>query len=545
VNENFNNGPHNHENAMLSITAKDVVAIAFRRKQLIVVTFSAIFIGALVVGIVSPASYQAHTKLLVKRERVDPVITPGQDAPMVRHDDVTEEELNSEVELLESDDVLRQVVTATGLNAHHSLFSFLGKPDEEARVAKATARLRAALTVDAVKKSNLISITYSSSDPKLCARVLNKLNETYIEKNTEVHRPQGQYKFYEQQAEHYKQELDQAEQQLKQFAAEPDGVSPQIARDNTLTKLSEFSATLDQTRAEMAATEEKIRTLKKQEANLPMRITTQTREVDDAALLQQYKSTLMNLELKRTELLTKYQETYPLVQEVDKQISDTKAQIADEESKPVRENTTDVNPTTQYVTTELAKAEADYSALQARAAATQTIVGMYRKHAEDLEQKGIVHGDLARTQKADEDNYLLYLKKQEEARMSDALDQRGILNVIVAEQPVPPVLPTGSPWMTFLLGFVLAAIVSAGTALTVDYLDPSFRTPAEVFDELNIPVLAAVPHYRVNGGNEAYSDGEENFEPVPEPDMVGSVFGGSPAGSNSGHEQPTLGNREQ
>lgn len=545
MNENFNNGPSNHENGMLSITAKDVVAIAFRRKQLIVVTFSAIFIGALLVGIFSPASYQAHTKLLVKRERVDPVITPGQDAPMVMHDDVTEEELNSEVELLESDDVLRQVVTATGLNAHHSLFSFLGKPDEEARIAKATTRLRAALTVDAVKKSDLISITYSSSDPKLCARVLNKLNETYIEKNTEVHRPQGQYKFYEQQAAHYKQELDQAEQQLKQFAAQPDGVSPQIARDNTLTKLSEFTATLDQTRAEMAATEEKIRTLKKQEANLPMRITTQTREVDDAALLQQYKSTLMNLELKRTELLTKYQATYPLVQEVDKQISDTKAQIADEESKPVRENTTDVNPTTQYVTTELAKAQADYSALQARAAATQTIVGMYRKQAEDLEQKGIVHGDLVRTQKADEDNYLLYLKKQEEARMSDALDQRGILNVIVAEQPVPPVLPTGSPWMTFLLGFVLAAIVSAGAALTVDYLDPSFRTPAEVFDELNIPVLAAVPHYRVGGGSEAYADGEESFEPVPEPDMVGSVFGGSPAGSNSGHEQPTLGKREQ
>jgi uncharacterized protein involved in exopolysaccharide biosynthesis len=519
----------NNEHRVLAISAKDVVAIGFRRKRIIVVTFSAIFLGAVLVGLFSPSTYEAHTKLLVKRERVDPVITPGQDAPVVMHDDVTEEELNSEVELLESDDVLRQVVTETGLDAPHSLFGFLRQPDEQARIAKATQRLRSGLVVDAVKKSNLISITYSSSDPQLCARVLNKLNETYIEKNTDVHRPHGQYKFYDQQAERYKAELEQAEQQLKQFATLPDGVSPQLARDNTLQKLSEFNATLDQTRADMAATEEKIRTLEKQEGSLPLRITTQTREVDDAALLQQYKSTLMNLELKRTELLTKYQATYPLVQEVDKEIADTKAQIATEESKPVREQTTDVNPTNQYVSTELAKAKADYSALQAKAVATQGIVVLYRKQAEDLEQKGIVHADLVRTQKTDEDNYLLYLKKREEARMSDALDQRGILNVIVAEKPVPPVLPKGSPFMTFVLGFFLAAIVSSGAALAVDYLDPSFRTPAEVFDELNIPVLAAVPHYRVNPVDEAdHSNRDEIYRPgEPEPDIAAAVTGAS------------------
>jgi hypothetical protein len=36
-------------------------------------------------------------------------------------------------------------------------------------------------------------------------------------------------------------------------------------------------------------------------------------------------------------------------------------------------------------------------------------------------------------------------------------------------------------------------------ALALDYFDPSFRTPSEVLSELNIPVLAAVPH-RVSGG---------------------------------------------
>ena len=499
-----------------SISAKDIVAIGFRRKRIIVVTFSAIALGAALLGIFSPASYQAHTKLLVKRERVDPVITPGQDAPVVMHDDVTEEELNSEVELLEGDDVLRQVVIATGLHSRHSLF---GKSDEASRIAKAIQRLRASLQVEAMKKSNLISVTYSCSDPQLCSNVLKNLNNIYIDKNTDVHRPHGQYKFFEQQAERYKAELNQAEQQLKQFATEPGGVSPQLARDNTLQKLSEFKAALDQTRAEMAATEQKIRTLEKQETTLPGRITTQLRETDNAALLQQYKSMLMNLELKRTELLTKYQPSYPLVREVDKQIADTRVQIAAEESKPVREQTTDENPTHQFVSTELARAKADYSALQARAVATQAIVAVYRTQTEQLEQQGITHQDLIRTQKTDEENYLLYLRKSEEARMSDALDQRGILNVIVAEQPLVPVIPVGSPGMTIALGFVLGAILSIGAALAADYMDPSFRTPSEVLDELNIPVLAAVPYHGTADGN-GNGNGRYNGNGSGSPDVA-------------------------
>ena len=144
-----------------SISAKDVLAIGFRRKRMIAVTFTAVFLGAVLVGIFSPPSYQAHTKLLVKRERVDPVITPSQDTRMLMRDDVTEEELNSEVELLESDDVLRQVVVTSGLQKHRSWLSFW-KVNEAERIAKATERLRADLVVEAIRKSNIISITYTS-----------------------------------------------------------------------------------------------------------------------------------------------------------------------------------------------------------------------------------------------------------------------------------------------------------------------------------------------------------------------------------------------
>lgn len=83
--------------------------------------------------------------------------------------------------------------------------------------------------------------------------------------------------------------------------------------------------------------------------------------------------------------------------------------------------------------------------------------------------------------------------------MSDMLDQTHILNVAVAEAPAVPVLPTGSRMVFVVLGLVLGAVMSVGLALALDYFDPSFRTPSEVLSELNIPVLAAVPH-RISGG---------------------------------------------
>ena len=285
-----------------TISAKDILGIGFRHKRMIAMCFSAIFLGAVLVGILLPPSYKAHTKLLLKRERVDPVISPGQEASVVTQNEVSEEDLNSEVELLESDDVLRQVVLACGLQNQRSSHLF-GKADPEENMAKATARLRGDLQVEAMAKTNLISVSYLSNDPQKATNVLKNLNDIYVQKNAEVHHPHGQYKFFEQEAERYKTELKQAEEQLKQFASERDGVAPQIARDNTLQRLGEFTATLEQTRTEMAASEEKINTLEKQADKLPVRITTQLRESDDAQLLQTLKTSLMNLELKRTELL--------------------------------------------------------------------------------------------------------------------------------------------------------------------------------------------------------------------------------------------------
>jgi uncharacterized protein involved in exopolysaccharide biosynthesis len=100
---------------------------------------------------------------------------------------------------------------------------------------------------------------------------------------------------------------------------------------------------------------------------------------------------------------------------------------------------------------------------------------------------------LLRSLKGAEEKYLLYVNKREEARIGDALDQGGILNVTVAEEPRTPALPIWSLWMFGAVGLLAGGTVSTGLAFTTDYLATGFRTPEEVFAYLDSPVLASLP----------------------------------------------------
>jgi len=129
------------------------------------------------------------------------------------------------------------------------------------------------------------------------------------------------------------------------------------------------------------------------------------------------------------------------------------------------------------------------------------IVQSYDQNARTLGQQSILERDLRRAQKVNEQNYLLYVQKREEARISDALDARRILNVAIAQPPTLPLLPKHSPLLYAVAGVFLASMISVGLVAGVEMLDNSFRTPNEVETYLQIPVLAAVPTTNMSTAN--------------------------------------------
>jgi uncharacterized protein involved in exopolysaccharide biosynthesis len=141
----------------------------------------------------------------------------------------------------------------------------------------------------------------------------------------------------------------------------------------------------------------------------------------------------------------------------------------------------------------LEKAEVELTALVARESALRSALASARSRARGLGAAAIEQQDLLRGMKTAEDGYLLYLRKSEEARIGDALDQRGIVNVTVAEPPIAPALPRYSLFTTLLLGLVAACLGAVAAAFVADYLDPAFRTPQELGECLRMPVLASLP----------------------------------------------------
>ena len=154
----------------------------------------------------------------------------------------------------------------------------------------------------------------------------------------------------------------------------------------------------------------------------------------------------------------------------------------------------DRNPSYEWLRAEKTKSNADLASLRARADETQDVIRQYRDHLAAIDVKGVTQDNLVREVKEAEGNDLLYKQKREEARIGDALDRQRIVNVAIAEAATVPALPAHAHWaLTLLLGTLLAGLLSPGVAFVVDYADPSVRTPDELRDVLQVPVLAVLP----------------------------------------------------
>jgi uncharacterized protein involved in exopolysaccharide biosynthesis len=191
--------------------------------------------------------------------------------------------------------------------------------------------------------------------------------------------------------------------------------------------------------------------------------------------------------------LTKFERNHRLVQEIEQEIQQAKSAITAEMLTPLRDETTDRNANYEWAKGERQKAQVEMEGLDARRRTQSEQLAGYRTLARQLGEDAILQDDLISTEKAAQENYLLYVKKREQARMGDALDEGGIVNVAIAEQPVVPTLPVWPAAAVLLVGFVAALTTGAGGAFAADYLDPALRTPEEALSCLEIPVLASIP----------------------------------------------------
>jgi polysaccharide export outer membrane protein len=294
-----------------------------------------------------------------------------------------------------------------------------------------------------------------------------------------------------QEADRYKQELQGIETQLASFGQEEQLVTDGTEKEIGVRKLSDYKAALVDTKTAIAETQARIRQLEKLSKTTAHRTVRSVRTAPNEAL-KDLQTQLVTLQVKRTEMEGKFAPTYRPLVDLNKQIEDVKKAIQEAQQSPMIEQTTDTNPADDWITVEMAKAHSELASLRAGTNAKERAVEEYRSLVLDLDQKNIRRSDLLRAQKTSEEKYLLYQRKQEEARIEQELDKQRILNVAIAEEPAVPVLPEPAP-VPLKFGFVLAGLLSLGIGFVTDIYDRSFRTPIEVEQHLGIPVLASTP----------------------------------------------------
>src|ERR1051326_719786 len=373
-------------------------------------------------------------KVLLRRGRVDPVVAPTPSQAEFSRQEITEADLNSEAELLHDDEILRTVARNTGIVAASSWIEHFFEGQADADLGRAVRRLNRRLTVEPVRKTSLIRVSYQSRDANQSVKVLQQLAQAYLERHHRVHRPSGEYEFFNEQVHEARSHLDAAELRVADFSQREGIVSAGQERDMALQRLSEAQADEQRTQVAMTENAERLRVLQEKLRILPERTLTQVRTSDNPQLLEKMKARLLELELNRTELLTKFQPSYRLVQQLDVEIEETKAAIAAQDLTPIRDQTSDLEPNHAWVKAELTKAEVEAQALRSHAAAEKDAVHASREQAHRLGDRALQQERLLSDLKEAEGKYLLYVNKREEARMGDALDQGGILNVAIAEQ---------------------------------------------------------------------------------------------------------------
>src|SRR3981189_2191743 len=96
-------------------TTRDFLAAGFRQGRLIIRTFFGILAAVLLIAFTLPRHYESQMKILVRHERADSVVSAERDTPHQMQTEVSEGELESEAQLLKSNDLLSKVVVACDL----------------------------------------------------------------------------------------------------------------------------------------------------------------------------------------------------------------------------------------------------------------------------------------------------------------------------------------------------------------------------------------------------------------------------------------------
>ena len=442
-----------------NLSLHGLIEALFRHKGVFTRVFTTVIGLTILVTTVMPRAFESRMKILVENARKNVSITPEKTERVITNDAVTEEEINSEVELIDSNDLMEAVSQKLD-----------GAPSDPARLEAAVASLQKRLKINPVRKSNVIEVEYLDRSPQRATRVLQLLSAEYLNKHLQLQRPIGAFEFFRDEADRYRQQLEQAEQELADFEKSKNFVGLAEEKDALMKQINQADDDIRTSNAVVQEINQRLKTNASLAHNIAPRIATQTRVMPNQMAAQTLTTLLVDLKNRRTSMLTKFRPEDRLIKDLDEQIAFTSQSLENVSKGSATETTSDVNTVWQELNAERAKDEIARNGQSARRAALQREMQASQVELADLQTLTVQYDALSRRVQELDTNYKTFAQKRDEAQIADAMDRQKLLNVAIAEPPTLSTLsaaPACSPVASDVSAEVIGLVEAVETALNV------------------------------------------------------------------------------
>lgn len=473
--------------------------------------FLAVVVLAAFLNLIWPRTYRSEGELLLRLGRenmlLDPTATVAS-TPMLMVQQSRENEINSVIEILRSRALLEKVATDIGPDAvlgrvawtppepksstdTQSATSSTNPSDDETvqKVADAVRKLNKMLTVEAVRKSNVIQITCDARNARLAQAIVDRLIGLFVDDYIRLNRTPGAQEFLAQQTNEIRDRLHAKEDDLKKLKNSTELAEPEGRRTIVVNRIGRLEDDLIQTSAQLSASEAESKKLHDQLTSLPATgVLEQTVGfVNDAS--DGMRQQLYALQMREQEMASRFTTDHPQLKQVRQQISDAQS-VLDHEP---RRTQTKTGPSKSFEELKLQqlKNEPILASLRAKAERLKTELAEEKSSLEKLNADELRVAQLQREVQLAESNYRKYSDSLEQARIDRAMAEEGKSNVSIVQ---PATLDLKAIKPNALLNILLAAIIGAigGVALTfvVDGWNGSMHSAENGHARMSEPVLS-------------------------------------------------------
>jgi len=161
-----------------SSSVRLVIEAIYRQRWLFCFIVFAIIGATAAVIVLKKKQFQSEMIFLVQASRSDSVISAGKSSAGAQVQDVTEQQINSELRLLQSEDVIGTVVDPHWFNIPSKNRTAEQVQEHEEKIAAFLKHL----TLEASNKANVITATFRAETPEGAALALEQLSAAYLAK---------------------------------------------------------------------------------------------------------------------------------------------------------------------------------------------------------------------------------------------------------------------------------------------------------------------------------------------------------------------------